>query len=915
VAALVGAADFQEGGRRLTGSILLTASILLQLLAAGLALRPTRLAGRFGFWNWFAAALALMALRRGVTLWDLLQGANLERLDAAAEWIALVISILMVVGVAGIGPLLIRMQTALAERAEWRRTFDAVPDMICLLDRDHHVVRANRAFLERFGDGTEAILGRKCHECVHGTRGPAEFCPHAQTIRDGGEHTVEAFDPRLNAHLRITTAPVVDEAGRPAGSVHVARDVTRRKEMEEALRESERKFRLIAEKTSDGLFLFENGAITYASPAYNRMMGYASGEIAGRTEAGILERLHPDDRERVAAMIGEARKNRRERLVYRFRARRNDGEYIWREDHATLMYDDDGELARAYVVARDVTEPVRAEAELRESRAALDRELDFSRRILNSTDAHMAVVGADGRILEVNEAWRRFARENHGGDEASWGPGANYFHACAYDPGAAEEPDAAGGIASGVEDGDGESANRGRACRGIRDVQTGQDSFFEMEYPCHGPDRERWFVMRVLPLAGRPGTVLISHVDVTRRVVAEAEREAAHRERLEMERRMQHAQKLESLGVLASGIAHDFNNMLMAIMGNAELARMDLPEGAPASQSVMDIERAARRAAELCGQMLAYSGRGRFVIEAFDVHALIREMADLLKTSVSKKAGLSLQLADGPGWIEGDATQIRQVIMNLVINASDALEGAPGRIDIRSRVRELDGGALSGGLPMDPLPPGRYVEISVIDTGCGMAAETVERLFEPFFTTKTAGRGLGMASVLGIVNGHRGKLRLHSVPGAGTTFQVILPVAGDAASAHVPAPPPDRSWRGEGTILLVDDEAEVRALTGKMLTRLGFQVQVAADGREALQRYAESGPFDLVLLDLSMPRMDGVETYRALARDDPNARVVVCSGYSAREIVGQFPGDNFLGVLEKPYNMAALEARMRRVFG
>jgi PAS domain S-box-containing protein len=1007
-----------------TGPLLLCSSIALQLAAAVLALRLTRVTGRCGPWYAIAAALFLMGLRRGVTLADLLRGGDLARLDAAAEWIALAISALMVFGVSRLSPLLTDMTTALARReesearwrayidraplgilvadaagryldanaeaaritgydpaelrgvnlrdlvppesadaaeahfrraveaghaegemwklrkdgepfwaftsavrlgedrflgflrdetvrkrdriaairreaelarakAEWERTFDAVPDLICLLDANFTILRANRAMVERLGGDADRVVGAHCHECFHQSDAPPDFCPHVRTLADGAEHVAEVYEPRLGGHFLVTTTPVRDDNGQPVGSVHVARDITRRKAMEDALRESERKYRTIAENTSDGLFVYEGGRITYTSPAYDRMMGYEPGEIVGWTDEDIFEVLHPEDREPIARRIETARKNREERLAYRFRARNGNGPYIWREDHAGLQYDEAGEMVRAYVVARDVTEQVRTEAALREHREALNRQLDFSWRILNSTDAHMAVVGPDGRILEVNEAWRRFARENDGGPEKNWGEGANYFDACAPDGGE-------GDLCAAVRD-------------GIRDVQSGRIPRFEMEYPCHGPAASRWFVLRALPLTGRPGTALVSHTDVTPRVRAEREREAALTERMALERQVRQAQKLESLGVLASGIAHDFNNLLLAIMGNADLAAADLPADSPALESVGEIERAARRAAELCRQMLAYSGRGRFVVEVMDLNALVREMTELLKVSISKKACLELQLTPEETPIQGDPTQIRQVVMNLVVNASDALGAGTGRIRVASRVVVMTDDALKEGLPMGPLPGGRYVEIEVADTGCGMEAETLDRLFEPFFTTKSSGRGLGMASVLGIVHGHGGKLRLESAPGNGTTFRIYLPAAETlrprAEVERTPSP-----WRGEGTVLVVDDEPELRELAMKMLERIGFRVLTAADGREALRRYETASEIDLVLLDLTMPEMDGVETFHALVKQYPAVRVIVSSGYSAHEIAGRFAGDNFLGVIEKPYTLATLERRLAAVF-
>jgi two-component system cell cycle sensor histidine kinase/response regulator CckA len=392
-----------------------------------------------------------------------------------------------------------------------------------------------------------------------------------------------------------------------------------------------------------------------------------------------------------------------------------------------------------------------------------------------------------------------------------------------------------------------------------------------------------------------------------------SERRRAEQERLELERRLQHSQKLESLAVLAGGVAHDFNNILTSVLGNAEIGLSELSLSHPARENLQEIVRSSRRAAALCRQMLAYSGRGHFVIEPIDLGTLIEGMLGLLKSTVSKKALIRLNLEKDLPLCEGDPSQLSQVIMNLVLNASEALDTKEGTITISTGVLECSPQYLRETHGYESLAPGLYLTLEVTDTGPGMDKATQERIFEPFFTTKFTGRGLGLAAVLGIVRGHRGALRVYSELGRGTTFKILLP----ALSADVPLPARDdgaagSEWQGEGTILLVDDEQTILAAGARMLASLGFTVLTAADGREALAIYAQHrDEITLVLLDLAMPHMDGEETFRELRLVDPGVRVVMSSGYTEHDVVSRFTADGLLGFVQKPYSLAELAAQLQ----
>lgn len=442
----------------------------------------------------------------------------------------------------------------------------------------------------------------------------------------------------------------------------------------------------------------------------------------------------------------------------------------------------------------------------------------------------------------------------------------------------------------------------------LRDEVLGKRQPFDREYPIQRVDdgRTRW-------LAGR-GALLLDDQGVPVRlagiIMDVTDRRRLDEERLRLDARIQQTQKLESLGVLAGGIAHDFNNLLMVILGNVDLALQDLSEVSPARPMMLEIEQVAHRAADLCKQMLAYSGKGRFVVRPIDLGEVVEEMRTMMQSAISRKATLRLDLARPLPRIEADVSQIRQVVMNLVLNASEALGGASGMVSITTGQLACDRAYLDGTRQFQDLPEGQYVFLEVSDTGCGMEATTLERIFEPFFSTKFTGRGLGLAAVLGIVRGHRGAMKVYTELGKGSTFKLLLPAAGD--DLQTVTLPTVAQWTGSGTILVVDDDETVRSLCQRMLERMGFTVLHAADGRQALEVFREhAGTIRCVLLDLTMPVMDGEETFRELRRLDPAVRVLLSSGYNEQEVISRFVGKGLAGFVQKPYQFSALQTALR----
>jgi len=384
-------------------------------------------------------------------------------------------------------------------------------------------------------------------------------------------------------------------------------------------------------------------------------------------------------------------------------------------------------------------------------------------------------------------------------------------------------------------------------------------------------------------------------------------------QRKEAEDALRQSQKLESLGVLSGGIAHDFNNLLTIILGNANLGAMRLPPESPAQPILKQIEEATLRAADLTRQLLAYAGKGRLQVMEVNLNRLVLEMTQLLTVSISKQAVVRYDLAPELPHISADPTQMQQLVMNLVTNASEAIgEGTSGLITLRTGVQTVDESYTNGLVPTLPLAAGTYVTLEVSDTGCGMTHEVLERIFDPFFTTKFTGRGLGLSAMLGILRGHHGSLKVYSEPGRGSVFRLFLPSTTPEQNAAAPAPLA-LEWQGHGLLLLVDDEPSARDVARRMAEHLGFHVLEAADGSEALAIFElRHSELSLVLMDLTMPHMNGGQAFLRMRDVNPKVPVVLTSGYSEQDVLAEFLGRGLAGFLPKPYQGSQFMAVLRR---
>lgn len=768
---------------------------------------------------------------------------------------------------------------AFSEPALLRALIDTVPDPIFCKDRHGRFLFVNRSNCSLFALDEADILGHTVHEIPGLKDFAALYHADDMEVMTSGLPVTNREEPFSRPDGRrgwflTSKYPLRDEAGAVIGLVGIARDVSDVRRANDELIEARQ--RLVDHVENSPLAVIEwmpDFRVARWSGLAEEIFGWKSEEVVGR-HFNEWPFVHQEDAAAVARVVGELMGGITQRNVCTNRNLNRKGEVVHCVWHNSVLHDSKGQVVSMLSLVQDVSERVHAEEVARRNQKRYET-------LVEATSTGYVVLDAEGRVLEANTEYIRltghhFLDEIRGRRVLEWtAPHHMERNAVAMSQ-----------------------------C-----LLTGYIRNHEVDYRC--PDGRE---MPVEMNARLIETAEDRHIVALCRDISG--RREAEMQRIEFERKLQETQKLESLGVLAGGIAHDFNNLLTGVLGNASIAAAELPPDSPVMDCVEQIELAATRAADLCKQMLAYSGKGRFIVRHTQVNKIIRECEDLLRVSIGKSAALYLDLTDGLPTVLGDSAQIRQVVVNLVVNASEALGPEGGAIRLSTGLMNATHETFARAHLSPDLPPGQYVYIEVRDTGSGMEPDVQRRIFDPFFTTKFTGRGLGLAAVLGIVRGHHGAIIVESKSGRGSTFRVLFTEDAARADSEIVVPPGPASWRGRGFILLVDDEATIRRTASQMLRAIGFEVDVASDGIEGIEMFtANPDRYTVVLLDLTMPKLDGVAVFRSLRDLRPGVRVLLMSGYHEAEVSARFGADGPSGFVQKPFRLPDIREKLRVLLG
>ncbi|MCP4694259.1 MAG: response regulator [Desulfobacterales bacterium] len=679
----------------------------------------------------------------------------------------------------------------------------------------------------------------------------------------------EAFN-KMTRDLNSRVAPVDD----------LNREIARREKAERELQKSEERFQEVLEHSRDILFKrnIDTGEYEYFSNAVSRLTGCGPAEGGAMVGRVFEEGIHPEDLPKYRRFSEDVMKSNPSGdgdHVIEYRRRDADGEHRWLSAWQSIVREPGGRPKFVLGANRDITAQKNAEIALKKAQKTM-------LTVLDSMDAHVCVVDMEsGEILLGNKKMR----EHIGRDL----PGELCWKAF-YD----KDKPCDNCISGELLDADGRPA-------GTR----------TWEY--RNPINDKWYIKNARAVKWTDGRYvrLQIAVDITRLKQMEADR-------LEAEERLRHSCKLEAVGAMAAGVAHNFNNLLMAVLGNLDLALEELSDDSRVKRNIHGAVSSANRAAELSSLMLTYIGQGKCSLETMDLSRALEGMADKLQASISKKSRLKFRLSPGPAVFDGDPEQVRQVVFNLTANASEAMEETGGEIIISTGIGFFDPDYFKAQVMKEELPAGRYVYVEVADAGPGMDGETIGKVLDPFFTTKFIGRGLGMAAVAGVMRTHKGAISLESAPGEGAVSRALFPALENQTmetEAPGPAAPAEPLSEG-GSILLVDDEDITLTVGRAMLEKRGFDVLVAEDGPTAVETFREhESRICLVVLDLLMPGMDGVEVFTELRKIAPGVRVIIASGHMKSQVAERFTDATPAGYIHKPFNLKEISKTIGEVLG
>ncbi len=744
-------------------------------------------------------------------------------------------------------------ELALRESEEKYRSLASTADLMYLVDRDTRFLFMNEGYRTRHGVALEDIIGKTYGE-LHSKEKADSFALKVGKIFETGKPIqYESYGRDGHCFLK-TLSPVKDQNGRTRSVTTVSKDITSHKEVEEALRESEARYRSVFENTNKATVIIEEDMrISMMNTAFEKLSGYSKEEVEGTMH--WTDFFAPEEIDRMKAYHGKRRKKKGVAPTeYEFC-------FVDKEGNTRDIFVTAGMITgtnRSVCSLMDITESKRAETALRESE-------ERYRALFDNNPIETIIVDREAKVTGYN-----LAKKLSGNRLPTINKDVMYKdYAAKHKNNMFEELSEC--IRSGIS-----------------------KEFLEQEY------EDKFLDIKIAPFS--EGAIMTS-IDVTNRKRAEA-----HRKNLESQ--LQQAQKMKAIGTLAGGLAHDFNNLLMGIQGNASLILLDMGPSHPHYEKLRNIEQYVRDGAELTGQLLGFARGGKYEVRPTDLNKLGQKSSDMFGRT-KKEIKIHKKYQQDIWMVEADQGQIEQTLLNIYVNAWQAMPGG-GEIYLQTENVILD----KDYLEPHNLEPGNYVKISITDTGTGMDAETAKRVFDPFFTTKEMGRGtgLGLASAYGIIKNHNGIISVYSEEGIGTTFNIYLPALGAAVSDQGSVIRREQPLMGHETILLVDDEELIIDVGGEILEFLGYTVFLARSGREAIAIYKEKqNTIDLVILDMIMPDIGGGEAYDILKKINPDIKVLLSSGYSingkAREILEQ----GCDGFIQKPFSIEQISQKIREL--
>ena len=756
-------------------------------------------------------------------------------------------------------------ETLQKSEQKFRTLFEQSMDGVLITIPDGQIISANPAACVLFGRAEQELceLGRAAVVDTSDPRLATALEERAQK----GYINIELTCIRRNGEKFPAEVSSVITDKEKKYSYVIIRDITERKQAEAALKKISMDMQRILETAATGLTrCSRNLYYLSANPAYAELAGVPLEQIIGMPIVGVMGR---EGLASIMPYVERVLNGERVEFETKVPFKESGAKFL----HVIYTPDEDGrgDIIGWVASVTDITERKQIENALRESE-------NLFRTLALNAPVGIFQTDPDGNCVYVNRKWSELAGLT---EEEAMGTGwSNALH-----------PEDRDKVITGWY----ESAKAG--------------ILFNLEYRFITPSGTVHWVSGVASSLKFASNVVSGYIgsvtDITERIHQEEKR-------LLLEKQLQQTQRLESLGVLAGGIAHDFNNILAIIMGYCSLTKMDFET---AEKNIPQIEKAVERAAGLCRQMLAYAGKTQYVEAKVNLEVQVSETVNLLKASIPQNVAIKYVWHENIPPIKADASQISQVAMNLIINASESIGEAQGEVLVSLSKKALSTGQHEKDYLGKIIPPGWYACLEVTDNGCGMSDETYNRIFEPFYTTKFTGRGLGMSAVLGIVTAHRGALQLFSEPGKGTTFKVYLPVqiidSNTIESSQQIASTP---WQGSGTILLVEDEEQVKMIARTMLQTMGFSVLEANNGKEALELYKKNASdITLVVTDMGMPVMDGYALFRELKTLAPELPIIISSGYGDTVVTSRLDSDDIAGMVNKPYSFEKLQDMLKRV--